>query len=178
MTNLTAMCGGTPGALAYHRAAPRLHRAHRRRPPRAVSEHFTTVELRVRYAETDKMGVVYHTNYLVWCEIGRTDHIRKLGMSYRDMEAAGVSLAVAEANVRYHAPARYDDLVRVRTTMPDVSSRTVTFDYVVENAETGERLATARTVLISLDPRGRVTALPSAIREVLARDVVPDAASA
>jgi acyl-CoA thioester hydrolase len=133
------------------------------------------VELRVRYAETDKMGVVYHSHYLVWCEIGRTDHIRKRGMSYRDMEAAGVTLAVAEASVRYHAPARYDDLVRVRTTMPDVTSRTVTFDYLVENADSGERLATARTVLISLDPRGRVTALPPAIREVLSREVASDA---
>ena len=85
----------------------------------------TSLELRVRYAETDKMGVVYHSHYLIWCELGRTDHIREGGMSYREMEEAGIMLAVAEANIRYRAPARYDDLVRVETTLTDVSSRAV-----------------------------------------------------
>jgi acyl-CoA thioester hydrolase len=127
------------------------------------------VDVRVRYAETDQMGVVYHSHYLVWCEIGRTDHIRTLGVSYRDMEAAGITLAVAEASIRFHAPARYDDLVRVWTTLSAVTSRTVTFDYTIRNADTGERLATARTVLISLDPNGRVTALPLGTRELLSR---------
>jgi acyl-CoA thioester hydrolase len=70
-------------------------------------------EFRVRYAETDQMGVVYHANYLVWCEVGRTDFIRAAGMSYREMEAAGVGLAVSDATMRFHAPARYDDVVRV-----------------------------------------------------------------
>ena len=127
----------------------------------------TSLELRVRYAETDKMGVVYHSHYLIWCELGRTDHIRQGGMSYREMEDAGVMLAVAEANVRYRAPARYDDLVRVDTTLSDVSSRAVTFDYVISNAQTNERLATARTLLVALDPSHRVVSLPTAIRERL-----------
>ncbi len=124
----------------------------------------TSLELRVRYAETDKMGVVYHSHYLIWCELGRTDYIRAGGMSYRQMEEAGVMLAVAEANVRYRAPARYDDLIRVETTLTDVSSRAVTFDYVVSNAETGERLATASTLLVALDQSHRVVKLPSQIR--------------
>ncbi|HXY31137.1 MAG TPA: thioesterase family protein [Gemmatimonadaceae bacterium] len=129
----------------------------------------TTLELRVRYAETDQMGVVYHSHYLIWCEMGRTDHIRTLGTSYREMEAAGIRLAVMEASIRFHAPARYDDRIRVTTTLTDVSSRTVTFDYVIDNADTGERLATARTVLISLGADGRVTALPAGARQLLSR---------
>jgi acyl-CoA thioester hydrolase len=134
-------------------------------PPRV-----SAVEFRVRYAETDQMGVVYHANYLIWCEIGRTDHIRALGTSYRDMERQGISLAVSEAAVRFIAPARYDDLIRVSTTLARVTSRTLTFDYVVANAASGARLATASTTLISLDPSGRVAALPAEVRARLSRD--------
>jgi acyl-CoA thioester hydrolase len=129
----------------------------------------TSVELRVRYAETDRMGVVYYAHYLVWCEIGRTDYIRGSGMTYREMEERGITLAVAEANVRYAAPARYDDLVRVETTLSEIGSRTLTFDYRIANAETGARLATARTVLVSVDKAQRVTVLPREVRERLAR---------
>jgi acyl-CoA thioester hydrolase len=84
------------------------------------------IELRVRYSETDQMQVVYHANYLVWCEIGRTEFIREVWGSYADVEKSGVALAVVDASLRYHAPARYDDLVRVTTTVRDVRSRTVT----------------------------------------------------
>ncbi len=135
----------------------------------------SSVELRVRYAETDQMGVVYHTNYLVWCEIGRTDHLRGLGTSYREIEAGGVALAVTEASIRFHAPARYDDRIRVATWISAVASRTVTFDYDITNADSSERLATARTVLVSLRPDGRVAALPRELRERLARDAGRDA---
>lgn len=134
-------------------------------PPRVSS-----VEFRVRYAETDRMGVVYHSHYLVWCEIGRTDHIRGTGTSYRDMEQRGITLAVAEASLRYLAPARYDDLVRVETWLSDVSSRTITFDYLIVNADATDRLVTARTVLVSLDARQRVVALPRDVRTLLERD--------
>jgi acyl-CoA thioester hydrolase len=123
------------------------------------------LELRVRYAETDQMGVVYHTNYLVWCEIGRTELIRNLtGVSYAQLEAEGIALAVAELSIRYHGAARYDNRIRVRTSLSDARSRSVTFEYLIANAETGERLATARTVLISLDQRGRPTVLPEHLR--------------
>lgn len=118
----------------------------------------------MRYAETDRMGVVYHAHYLIWCELGRTDYIREGGMSYRAMEEAGIMLAVAEASVRYRAPARYDDLIRVETTLTDVSSRAVTFEYRIANAETGELLATASTLLVALDPSYRVARLPAEIR--------------
>lgn len=130
-------------------------------------ERISQSELRVRYSETDQMGVVYHTNYLVWCEIGRTDFIRRSGATYADLERRGVLLAVSEATIRYHAAARYDDLIRVETTLAAVRSRAVTFDYVITNGETGERLASARTALVSLDPNGRPTTLPDDFRRKL-----------
>lgn len=133
-----------------------------------MSDRVGLVDLRVRYAETDQMGVVYHANYLVWCEIGRTDFIRTGGTSYAEIERAGVTLAVSEASLRYHAPARYDDRIRVETRLSELRSRTITFDYLVANADSGERLVTARTVLISLDASGRPRALPPHVREVLA----------
>ena len=128
------------------------------------------LELRVRYSETDQMGVVYHTNYLVWCEIGRTELIRTLtGVSYAQLEAEGVALAVADLSIRYHGAARYDNRVIVRTTLSDARSRSVTFEYTITNAETGERLATARTVLVSLDQRGRPVVMPEKLRSRLAQ---------
>jgi len=124
------------------------------------------VEFRVRYAETDQMGVVYHTNYLIWCEVGRTDYIRMRGMSYADIERAGIGLAVSELSARFHSAARYDDLIRVRTTLADVRSRGITFDYVITKVESGERLVTARTALVSIDRSGRPTALPPVVRSL------------
>jgi acyl-CoA thioester hydrolase len=124
-------------------------------------------ELRVRYAETDRMGVVYYANYLVWCEVGRVEYMRALGGSYAALEAEGHGLAVAEARVRYLAPARFDDLIRIETSLTGVRSRAVTFDYVISHAETGARLATAHTALVSVDPTGRPTALPATFRALL-----------
>lgn len=146
--------------FARAREAPRFTRT------ATVSTH-ESVEVRVRYAETDRMGVVYHANYLVWCEIGRTDLIRRRGMSYAEMEAAGVMLAVADASIRYHAPARYDDRILIETTISEVRSRTVTFEYLITNADTGARLVTARTMLVSMDAGGRTVALPPRIRSLL-----------
>ena len=129
------------------------------------------LELRVRYAETDQMGVVYHANYLVWCEVGRTELIRQLtGVSYAALEAQGVLLAVADLSIRYHGAARYDDRVRVRTTLADARSRSVTFDYLVTKAESGERLASARTVLVSIDRNGRPVVMPASLRQKLGRE--------
>jgi acyl-CoA thioester hydrolase len=118
----------------------------------------------VRYAETDQMQVVYHANYLVWCEVGRTDFLRQHGMSYAEMEKGGIGLTVSDFSVRLHASARYDDLVRVATTLSDVRSRQVAFEYLLTNVLTGERLATARTALVSIAPNGRPVAMPAAIR--------------
>ena len=126
-----------------------------------------TVEFRVRYAETDQMQVVYHSNYLIWCEIGRTEFIRALGTPYAELERQNVTLAVVEASMRFHSAARYDNLIRVTTTIADVRSRTITFDYVITNAETGERFVTASTKLASLTRDSRLTSLPEQLRRVL-----------
>ena len=130
-------------------------------------------EFRVRYSETDQMGVVYHAEYLVWCEVGRTDFIRALGLPYSELERRGTTLAVAEATIRYHAPARYDDLVRVETRLTDVRSRAVTFEYLIRKADTGERLASARTLLVSLDPSGRPVPMSADVRALMERGVTP-----
>lgn len=114
------------------------------------------------------MGVVYYANYLVWCEVGRVELLRALGRSYAVLEAQGVGLAVSEATVRYLAPARFDDLVRVETTLTSVRSRAITFDYLITNAESGTRLATARTALVSIDGDGRLAAIPPSFRDALA----------
>jgi acyl-CoA thioester hydrolase len=124
----------------------------------------TVSEFRVRYAETDQMGVVYHANYLVWCEIGRTDFIRTAGRSYADLERDGVLLAVTEARLRFRASARYDDLVRVRTSLESVGSRGLTFGYRIERATDDVVLVTASTALVSLRADGRPTALPAVLR--------------
>jgi len=127
------------------------------------------VEFRVRYAETDQMGVVYHTNYLIWCEVGRTDFIRARGMSYADLERAGIGLAVSELSARFHAAARYDNRIRVRTTLAEARSRRVVFDYLITNAETGDRLVTAHTALIAVDPTGRPISFPAGVRALFER---------
>ena len=127
-------------------------------------------EFRVRYAETDQMGVVYHANYLVWCEVGRTDLIRALGMPYAEVERAGTALAVVEARLNYKRSARYDDLVRVTTTVTHVRSRAVTFAYEIMH-ESGARLATASTVLAAVRPDGRSATIPAPLRDALERAI-------
>ena len=126
-----------------------------------------TTELRVRYAETDKMGVVYYANYLVWCEVARTEFIRHHGASYAAWEEQGVALAVSEARVRYHRSARYDDLVRIETFLTSVQSRGVCFEYRMTLAETGERVVSAFTSLIAIAPNGRPISLPPDLRAQL-----------
>lgn len=127
------------------------------------------VEFRVRYAETDQMGVVYHSEYLVWCEVGRTELIRELGLPYAKLEASGLFLAVTEAELRYHKAARYDDLVRVETRLTEVQSRAIRFDYVVLHAGTGTKLLTAYTRLVSMDREGRPCPMPPELRGLLTR---------
>jgi acyl-CoA thioester hydrolase len=103
------------------------------------------IRFRVRYAETDQMGVVYHANYLVWMEMGRVELCRSLGVRYRDLEAEGVLLTVAEANCRYLSPARYDEEVSVTTAVKRSTSRLLEFEYAISSLETGRRLATGST---------------------------------
>lgn len=128
-----------------------------------------TTQVRVRYGETDQMGVVYHAEYLVYCEIGRTEMIRELGLPYAEMERQGVMLAVTEASLRFHAAARYDDLLLIETHLTDVRSRSVSFEYLIRNAATQARLVSVRTQLTALDTgSSRPTAIPPRLRELLA----------
>ena len=123
----------------------------------------TTSTFRVRYAESDQMGVVYHTHYLVWCEIARTDFIRQFGTTYAELERSGLLLAVAEAQVRYVGSARYDDLIAVKCWLERAQSRLLTFGYEIFRIEPEPKqlLATAVTKLIALNRDGSTRLLPT-----------------
>jgi acyl-CoA thioester hydrolase len=117
--------------------------------------------LRVRYAETDQMGVVYHSNHFIWFEVGRVELLRQLGFSYRDMETKdGRFIAVAEAKCRYRAPVRYDEEVLVRTQLLNVRDSIVHFGYELRRAEDGALLAEGETTHIVTDAEMKITALP------------------
>jgi acyl-CoA thioester hydrolase len=128
----------------------------------------STTTLRVRYAETDQMGVVYYANYLVWFEVARTDLLRALGWTYREMEAAGVSVPVIEAHCEYRRPARYDDEVQVQTVGRLLSPVRMAFDYRVTVAGHPDQAASGQTVHAALGRDGRPVRLPERIRKVFA----------
>jgi acyl-CoA thioester hydrolase len=118
------------------------------------------------------MGFVYHAHYLVWCDIGRTEFIRRLGTSYAEIERAGLLLAVAEASVRYAASARYDDLVAIETRLARIRSREIRFDYIIDRAnEPRDRLATALVRLIPLARDGTLKRFPDHLLRMF-RDVL------
>jgi acyl-CoA thioester hydrolase len=135
----------------------------------------TAVEVRVRYGEADRMGFAYHAHYLDWCDIGRTEHLRRHGVRYRDLEDRGFLLAVGEASLRYLSPAKYDDLVRIITWVSDAGSRRVRFEYRIERAEDGALLATAMTSMVSINAAGRPTRLPDDLLTLMRGVVVRDA---
>jgi acyl-CoA thioester hydrolase len=133
-----------------------------------VSAPHAVSRVRVRYADTDQMGVVYHANYFVWFEVGRTDLLRAAGWTYREMEAEGLSLPVIEAHCDYKQPARYDDELDVRTTGELMSPVRVAFSYEVVRPADGELLATGRTVHATLDRTGRPSRLPDRVKGLFA----------
>ena len=127
--------------------------------------------VRVRYAETDKMGVVYHANYFVWFEVGRTDLLRSAGWTYKEMESEGFSLPVIEAHCEYKQPARYDDELEIRTTATLASPARVAFDYEVvrsADAQAPVTLVTGRTVHATIDRDGRPCRLPERVKGLFA----------
>jgi len=127
---------------------------------------------RVRYAETDQMGMVYYANYFVWMEVGRSDFCRECGFSYRDLEREKQAyLSVAEANCRYLAPARYDDEILVETTLSRVKSRIIEFSYQIKTGDTV--LAEGRTVHVVIGADGRPRSLPQPYRELLKSSFSP-----
>ena len=116
---------------------------------------------RVRYAESDQMGVAYYANYLVWFEMGRSEYCRELGYPYTRIEEEGFVMVVAEATVRYRSPARYDDELIIRTTMPEIRSRVCRFHYEIFRKGSGELLAEGETVHVIVDKEtGRSTRMP------------------
>ncbi len=127
----------------------------------------TKTEVRVRYADTDQMGVVYHGNYAMFYEVGRTEMFREIGLAYAKMEEVGVRLPVVELNCKFHKSAFYDEVLTIVTRlekMPDVRIR---FDYEVLN-EKGEKLSTGYSVLVFMDiARQRPIRMPDYVRSVL-----------
>ncbi len=122
--------------------------------------------LRVRYADTDKMGVVYYANYLVWFEVGRTDWLRHAGFTYRELEESGIVLPVVEVQCAYRQPARYDDDIEVRTRGTLLSGVRVRFDYEIIRSQHDAVAACGHTVHASVDPSGRLTRLPQQVRRL------------
>ncbi len=129
-------------------------------PDNAFGEWHETL-LRVRYAETDKMGIVYYANYLVWFEIGRTEFCRTRGFSYRDMEEMDEAfLVVAESYCRYKAPAYYDDELLIRTHITELRKRSLRFGYEIVRASDGQIIAEGETGHVITDASGRVRSFP------------------
>ena len=122
--------------------------------------------VRVRYAETDQMGVVYHANYLVWFEVGRVELIRQMGQDYKSMEQEGFAIAVVEANVRYKSPARYDDELVVKTRIDHVRGSILRFAYGIYRATDDLLLCEGTTTHIVVDRTMKRTAMPPRYAEV------------
>ena len=127
------------------------------------------VRLRVRYADTDRMGVVYYANYLVWFEVARTEWLRDTGVSYRQLEEEGVSLPVIEAHCEYRQPARYDDEVEIRTRATLLTPVRIRFDYEVWMSGRPAAAAVGHTVHAALDATGRPCRLPGRVRDLVSR---------
>lgn len=124
--------------------------------------------VRVRYAETDQMGVVYYANHLVWFEVGRTEWLRETGWTYRAMEAEGLALPVTEVHCEYRLGATYDDELEVRTTGRLVSRVRLAFDYELVRQSDAAVVATGYTVHATVDRAGRPVRLPARVKELLA----------
>ena len=137
----------------------------------AASRDFSDTTVRVRYAETDQMGVVYYGNYFTWFEIGRVELCRALGFEYRRMEKEDDSfLVVAHAECRYKRPARFDDLLTIRTRVTSAQKRKVTFGYEIIHQGTNETIATGATVHVICNSAGQTKSLPEKYRKYLPED--------
>ncbi len=131
-------------------------------------------KVRVRYAETDQMGVVYHSNYLIWFEVGRVELIRQLGLNYKAMEREeGVMIAVVEVNVRYKAPARYDEELLIRTHISGIRGSVIKFTYTLHRADDDQLLAEGFTTHVVVDREMRKAPMPAHYAEVFRAAHVP-----
>jgi acyl-CoA thioester hydrolase len=131
--------------------------------------------VRVRYAETDQMGVVYHSNYLIWLEVGRVELIRQLGLDYKSMEREErTGIAVVEAICRYRSPARYDDELIVRTRIAAVRGSVLRFVYAIQRAEDGLLLCEGSTTHVAVGKDMKRAALPARYLEAFRSVHVPE----
>jgi acyl-CoA thioester hydrolase len=133
-----------------------------------MSPRASSSTIRVRYAETDQMGIAHHAEYFAWFEVARTDLLRACGTTYRQMEADGVRLPVIEASARYLKPVLYDDVLEVRTEVTGVGGARVGFAYEVRREGTEGPLATGATEHATVDMRGRPRRIPDVLRRCLA----------
>ena len=132
-----------------------------------ISEQIAESRVKVRYAETDQMGVAYYANYFVWFEVGRSQYCNNCGFSYRDMEReTGLFLIVAEASCRYKNPARYEDELVIRTKITELTRRTLKFSYEVER-EDGTPVATGETLHVLINAQGRPSSFPEKYMSLL-----------
>jgi acyl-CoA thioester hydrolase len=122
----------------------------------------------VRFAETDLMGIVHHSQYVVWMEEGRSDLMRRKGFTFDQWEAANIGFAVSELNLRYHAPARYGERVTVRTRLESLRSRQIVFGYEIVNADSRQALVTGTVKLIAVDRQNQVRTIPKEVQKLLA----------
>ena len=128
---------------------------------------FNKTEIRVRYGEKDQMGVVYHANYAVYFEVGRTEWLRQFGLSYSRMEAEGIMLPVISLNINYKNSARYDDVLKVKTTLKKMPTASIEFEYELVNQK-GDLLATGQTTLAFINlERNRPTRCPKYLLDKL-----------
>jgi acyl-CoA thioester hydrolase len=123
--------------------------------------------MRVRYAETDQMGVAWHGNVFAWFEVGRTDLLREMGMTYRELEARDVKLPVIEASACYIQPLLYDDLIEIRTQVRRHSGARIWFDYEIYREASEGPLVTGHTAHAAIDAKGRPRRLPLELRSLL-----------
>jgi len=124
------------------------------------------VTIRVRYAETDQMGVVYHSNFLIWFEVGRVELMRSLGFDYKQMESeSDTYMVVADVHCRYHHPARYDELLTVRTSILEAKTRTLKFGYELFRQSDQKLLATGHSIHVACTRAGQVKHFPDKYKQ-------------
>ncbi|MDD5005042.1 MAG: thioesterase family protein [Candidatus Omnitrophica bacterium] len=132
-----------------------------------MSKEFSA-EVRVTYADTDQMGVVYYANYFVWLEIARTEFLRFFGVDYRNIEKEKkLALPVIEAYCKYKAPARYDEIIVIKTKVTQIKNSTLRFDYDIFSKDSNELLAVAYTTHVFIDKQRRPVRIPEAVKEIL-----------
>ena len=143
------------------------------------SNDYVDITIRARYAETDRMSVVYYANYFVWFELGRTEFLRARGGDYKEMEEQeGAYLVVAEARCQYRRPIYYDDVIILRTRLKQVRSRSLTFSYEILPQDSGQLIATGETVHVVTDRTGRPRTLSARYHKILGRAATAEPAAA